>query len=114
MTPAKLITRAVAERTAGIAEAGSKAAWIQGLLSATVETHTDPDTGVTIDAEVDVDRPEVFAGRVAALAPLVVKVRKRFVCPVWASPPGHTFTVGDPVVVARVGRALFVFGGGVL
>lgn len=114
MTPAKLIARAVAERAAGIAEAGSKAAWIQGLLSATVETHTDPDTGVTIDTEVDVDRPEVFAGRVAALAPLVVRVRGRFVCPVWASPPGHTFTVGDPVVVARVGRALFVFGGGVL
>lgn len=114
MTPAKKIALAVAERASGITEAGSKAAWRQGLLSATVERHTDPDTGVTVDSEIDTDRPEVFAGRVAALAPLVVKVRRRYICPVWASPPGHTFTVGDPVVVARVGRALFVFGGEVL
>ena len=61
MTEAEKIAAAVARRADGIAAAGSKAAWVAGLLSATVERVVDDDTGVTVDAEVSSDAPEVAA-----------------------------------------------------
>ena len=109
MTEAKKIAAAVARRADGIAAAGSKAAWVAGLLSATVGRVVDDDTGVTVDAEVSSDAPEVAGGVVKAVSPqVVVSVRGRFVCPV-AKASGSPITVGGRVLAVRLGAAVVVF-----
>jgi len=109
MTEAEKIAAAVARRAAGIAAAGSKAAWIAGLLSATVERVVGDDTGTTVDAEVSADAPEVAGGVVKAISPqVVVSVRGRFVCPV-AKASGSAVVVGLPVLAVRLGAAVVVF-----
>ena len=109
MTEAEKIAAAVARRADGIAAAGSKAAWVAGLLSATVERVVDGDTGVTVDAEVSSDAPEVAGGVVKAVSPqVVVSVRGRFVCPV-AKASGSPITVGGRVLAVRLGAAVVVF-----
>lgn len=109
MTEAEKIAAAVARRAAGIAAAGSKAAWIAELLSATVERVVDDDTGTAVDVEVSSDEPEVAGGVVKAISPqVVVSVRGRFVCPV-AKASGSAVVVGLPVLAVRLGAAVVVF-----
>jgi hypothetical protein len=109
MTEAEKIAAAIARRAAGIAAAGSKAAWIAELLAATVERVVDDDTGTTVDVEVSSDAPEVAGGVVKAISPqVVVSVRGRFVCPV-AKASGSAVVVGLPVLAVRLGAAVVVF-----
>ena len=109
MTEAEKIAAAIARRAAGIAAAGSKAAWVAGLLSATVERVVDDDTGITVDAEVSSDAPEVAGGVVKAVSPqVVVRVKGRYVCPVGKA-SGSPITVGGRVLAVRLGAAVVVF-----
>ena len=109
MTEAEKIAAAVARRADGIAAAGSKAAWVAGLLSATVERVVDDDTGITVDAEVSSDAPEVAGGVVVETTPqVVVRVKGRYVCPV-AKASGSAVVVGSPVLAVRLGAAVVVF-----
>jgi len=109
MTEAEKIAAAIARRAAGIAAAGSKAAWIAELLAATVERVVDDDTGTAVDVEVSSDAPEVAGGVVKAISPqVVVSVRGRFVCPV-AKASGSAVVVGLPVLAVRLGAAVVVF-----
>ena len=108
MTEAEKIAAAIARRAAGIAAAGSKAAWIAGLLSAAVERVVDDDTGVTVDAEVSADDLRVAGGVVVETTPqVVVRVKGRYVCPVGKA-SGSTITVGVRVLVVQIAGAVVV------
>ena len=108
MTEAEKIAAAVARRAAGITRAGSKAAWVAGLLSATTERVVDEDTGVTVDVELSADDLRVAGGVVVAIAPqVVVRVKGRYVCPVGKA-SGSTITVGVRVLVVQIAGAVVV------
>lgn len=108
MTDAEKIAAAIGRRAAGITRAGSKAAWVAGLLSAATERVVDEDTGVTVDVELSADDLRVAGGVVVAVAPrVVVRVKGRYVCPVGKS-SGSTLAVGSRVLAVKIAGAVVV------